>query len=187
MWWRCGGPECICYALDVFVVAEYCICIVEHDVFVAAQDIFVGWLQMEHGCAAPPPQASLLPVHWKAAFRSRDRAGELFKSGASLSVQKVLLILRTETLDHTIKRMILFQSRAVKQHPTPNTLQKKDELLKKCFPYEPDYLYGSACCKENGLVQNFKSTRSLCPTCWKRTDSLTFFVVCGINWPLVLI
>ena len=90
MWWRCGGPECICYALDVFVVAEYCICIVEHDVFVAAQDIFVGWLQMEHGCAAPPPQASLLPVHWKAAFRSRDRAGELFKSGASPSVQKVL-------------------------------------------------------------------------------------------------
>ena len=42
MWWRCGGPECICYSLDVFVVAEYCICIVEHDVFVAAQDIFVG-------------------------------------------------------------------------------------------------------------------------------------------------
>ena len=83
------------------MVAEYCICIVEHDVFVAAQDIFVGWLQMEHGCAAPPPQASLLPVHWKAAFRSRDRAGELFKSGASPSVQK-------EILDHTIKRMNLF-------------------------------------------------------------------------------
>ena len=42
MWWRCGGPERICYSLNVFVVAEYCICIVEHDVFVAAQDIFVG-------------------------------------------------------------------------------------------------------------------------------------------------
>ena len=112
MWWRCGGPECICYALDVFVVAEYCICIVEHDVFVAAQDIFVGWLQMEHGCAAPPPQASLLPVHWKAAFRSRDQAVELFKSGASPSVQKVLLFPRTEILDHTIKRMILFQFRS---------------------------------------------------------------------------
>ena len=127
MWWRCGGLECFCYSLDVFVVAEYCICIVEHDVFVAAQDIFVGWLQMEHGCAAPPPQASLLPVHWKAAFRSRDQAVELFKSGASPSAQKVLLFPRTEILDHTINRMIIFNL---------------------------DHLEGSACscCKENGPV-----------------------------------
>ena len=127
MWWRCGGPECICYSLDVFVVAEYCICIVEHDVFVAAQDIFVGWLQMEHGCAAPPPQASLLPVHWKAAFRSRDRAGELFKSGASPSVQK-------EILDHTIKHMNLFQSRALPQHRhTWSRLSKEGQLVEEMF------------------------------------------------------
>ena len=153
MWWRCGGPERICYSLDVFVVAEYCICIVEHDVFVAAQDIFVGWLQMEHGCAAPPPQASLLPVHWKAAFRSRDRAGELFKSGASPSVQKVFFSKdrNFRSHDQADDPFLIPSTSAI----TITLFQDCQKLLKKCFPYELDHLDGLACCKEDGKVQQF--------------------------------
>ena len=49
-------------------------------------------------------------------------------------MQKVLLILRTETLDHTIKRMILFQSRPLKQHPaTFSRLSKEGQIVEEMF------------------------------------------------------